>query len=51
LRHQTILDFRFEILDWAWGMGQGALVIGVFKEGGSLATSSIRDLNDLTNGC
>jgi len=33
------------------GMGHGALVIGVFKEGGSSATSSIRDLNDLTDGC
>ena len=33
------------------GHGHGALVIGIFKEGGSSATSSVQDLNDLTDGC
>ena len=32
-------------------MGHGALVIEIFKEGGSSVTSSVQDLNDLTDGC
>jgi hypothetical protein len=36
----SILDFGFWILDWAWGMGHGALGIGNFPQSSAFSPHS-----------
>ncbi|MEG4285414.1 hypothetical protein QUB68_19995 [Microcoleus sp. A006_D1] len=44
-------SWELGIGNWELGIGNWELGIGIFKEGGSSATSSVQDLNDLTDGC